>query len=409
MPCSLADFIIEGRYKESLRKKIDEAVEKMKFKKFDLLHVEPVLNSDTSITNATLCPLCHKRKMQEKDPCSTCSDFVQIGERLAKGGYIIFSNNHGQINLFEDIYISFIQKPQVYKDYDIAIFDIKNDDVFRGYAKWELASYVSTNTQKEIKTFEDLAKSSVKVGMKEGKRVHGVEALMVLKGDVDSMGKYITNSEVTNSFARFNFFSRMVDYFFSVKASSMMEERDLYTVFAGGDDIFVLGAWDEVIKFSKELREAFMEFAGLSELTFSVGMVMVKSNKPINFIANIAEEALENAKSIDEKKDAIALFGETVKWDDYLDDLGLGDELEKLEEPNAAFLYRLLELIEMSKKVKYEGDIKSTIWKSKLNYTFVRNNKSSHKELLNTLDEMIENYPKEAKMILSEYIYKRRD
>lgn len=408
VPCALADFIIDGQYKKELRAKIDIAVEKVKFKKFDLLHAEPILEGDTSITNATLCPLCHKRKIQEDGRCATCDAFVQIGEKLAKGEFIIFSYDIGQIPLFEDIYISFTQEPRVYKDKDIAIFDISNDGAFRGYAKWELASYVATKDT-EIKTFEDLAKASVKIGKDENnKREHGVEALMALKGDVDSMGKYIKDSEVTNSFARFNFFARMVDYFFSVKASSMMQGRDLYTVFAGGDDIFVLGAWDEVIDFAKELREEFKEFAGTSALSLSVGMVMTKSNKPVNFVANSAEEALEAAKKV-EGKDAISLFGETVKWEDYLDDFGLGDELALLNNSNTAFLYRLLELIQMSKKVKYQNSVESTIWKSKLNYTFARNNAVSHEGLLECLYKMIENYPKEAKMVLSEFIYKRRE
>ena len=402
VPCALADFIIENRYKNSLRKRIDIEAEKVKFKKFDLVHVEPILNSDTSITNATLCPLCHKRK-KEGEECSICHELVKIGEMLAKSGYLVFSKDKGKIRLFENIWISFIEEPKIYEEHDIAIFDIKNDDEFRGYAKWELASYVATKENKEIKTFEELAQGSCK------NYEAGVSALMALKGDVDSMGKYIKDSKVTNSFARFNFFSRMVDYFFSVKASQMMKGKDLYTVFAGGDDIFVLGAWDEVIDFAKELRQEFKAFSDGSPLSLSVGMIMIKPNKPINFVAYIAEEALEKAKEIDNKKDAITLFRETVKWDDYLDDLGLGAELEKLKDPNTAFLYRLLELIEMSKKVKYENDIASTMWKSKLNYTFVRNNETSHKKLLNTLNEMIENYPKEAKMVLSEYIYKRRD
>jgi CRISPR-associated protein Csm1 len=424
--CTLADFIVKNRYKNTLRKKIDIEVEKAKFKKFNLLETNPILESDTSLTNATLCPLCHKRKIKQKERCNVCDDFVQIGEKLAKGGYLIFSYNGGHIKLFEDIYISFTKEPQVYKDRDIAIFDIGNDENFKGFAKWELASYVSTKEDKEIKTFEELAKESVKIGKNEqGARTHGVEALMVLKGDVDSMGNYISdkNNEVTNSFARFNFFSRMVDYFFSVKGSRLMQGYDIYTVFAGGDDIFILGAWDEVIDFAKELREAFMEFTKGSTLSLSMGMVMTKSNKPINFLANIAEEALHVAKSM-ENKDAISLFGETVKWDTYIDEnnaVYLKEELERFDKEvyalNTASLYRLLELIEMSKKSK--EDPVQTIWKSKLAYSFnrnilekIHNDKDKTKDalgFLSLLNNIIEDKPKSAKMVLSEYIYKRRD
>jgi hypothetical protein len=59
------------------------------------------------------------------------------------------------------------------------------------------------------------------------------------------------------------------------------------------------------------------------------------------------------------------------------------------------------------------------MWKSKLSYSFSRNilEKVGHNEtklkdalgLLNLIDMVLEKYPKEAKMVLSEYIYKRRD
>ena len=394
--CSLADFIEKNRYKNNLRKRVDKSVENAKFHKFNLQEIEPVLKNDDDIDNQNLCSLCSKRKIVD-EYCQDCEDFVKIGENLAKKEYLTISKDSGQIEIFGDYYINFSDKIER-TDNAIAIFDISNSEEFRGYAKWELKSYVKTD-KKEVVTFEDLAKQS-----------QGEEAIIALKGDVDNMGRYIKNpdSMVTNSFARYNFFSRMVDYFFSVKASKMMEGKNLYTVFAGGDDIFVLGAWNEVIDFAKELREEFMKFASGSTLSFSVGMIMTKPNKPINFVANISEEALEESKEMD-GKDAITLFGECVKWDDYLDDLGLMDELRKIEDVDTAFLYRLLELIQMSKNVKYKNSIKDTMWKSKLAYSFQRNMDKRYTPLLDTLNKMIEKYPKESKMFLSEFIYKRRD
>lgn len=398
--CSLGDFIIKDRYKTTLRKNIANNVEKQKFQKLNLMEASPILNYDEGIDNQTLCPLCGKRKIKD-EYCQSCTDFVKIGEKLAKSNYLIISKNAGQIKIIGDFYISFSDDPKVYEKKDIAIFDISNSEDFQGFAKWELASYVKKNEKGEVLTFEDLAKNSCSGGEK------GIKAIMSLKGDVDGMGDFIKNSEVTNSFARFNFFSRMVDYFFSVYASHLMKGKNIYTVFAGGDDIFILGAWDEVIDFAKELREEFMRFAAGSNLTFSVGMVLTKSSKPINFVAHMAEEALEEAKEL-EGKDAISLFGETVKWDDYLDDNNLMKDLEILND-NTAFLYRLLELVQMSKNIKL--DMKNSMWKSKLSYSFSRNmdlKNPDHTRLLTNLDRMIEKYPHETKMFLSEFIYKRR-
>ena len=63
----------------------------------------------------------------------------------------------------------------------------------------------------------------------------------------------------------------------------------------------------------------------------------------------------------------------------------------------------------MSKKVKYERDILSTIWKSKLSYSFSRNNDKLGEDIYRLLDQHIDNNPKETKIFLSEFIYKRRD
>jgi len=241
---------------------------------------------------------------------------------------------------------------------------------------------------------------------------------MALKGDVDNMGRFIRNSDVTSSFAKYNFFSRIVDYFFSVYVPYLMnkEYQYTYTVFAGGDDLFVLGAWDEVLDLSAKVREEFMKFSKGSPLSFSIGLSMTKPNKPVKFIANIAEEFLENSKDV-EGKDALSIFYESVKWDDYLDDLGLYDTLKEMEKSlkggiPTTFLYRLLEFCDMSKRAK-NGDIKSTIWKSKLNYSYKRNlenelSKELEKDFLSTIDQMIEKYPSETKIVLSKFVYKHR-
>ena len=61
------------------------------------------------------------------------------------------------------------------------------------------------------------------------------------------------------------------------------------------------------------------------------------------------------------------------------------------------------------KKKEEELDIKNTLWKSKLVYSFTRNMDKKYISILNTLNDSIEENPKETKMIICEFIYKRRD
>ncbi len=445
-PCCLSDFIKDGEYKNNLRKRVDKAVEKSKFQKFNLSEIDTILKIDDEIDNQNLCPLCSKRKIVD-EYCKDCNDFVKIGQNLPKKTYLSISKNSGQIHIFGNYYINFSDKVQRI-DNTVAIFDISNDEEFKGYAKWELASYVSKldslsedelNYLKskdkndaglsEILTFENLAYLSVKEGIKENQRKEGVEAIMALKGDVDFMGNYIKNpkNEVTNSFARFNFFARMVDYFFSVKASSMMKGKNLYTVFAGGDDIFILGAWDEVIEYALDLQQEFEKFATGSGLTFSVGMIMTKPNKPINFVAEISEKALEESKdykkeqvSKDKEKNAITLFGQTVSWIDYtkmLNDFKIIQDMATKypEEFGTTFWYRLLEFSDMRENLQTDDvDIKNALWRSKVAYMFKRNIIDKHKDenfddVIEKIEKNIETYGAAFKMVVSEEIYKRRD
>ena len=117
---------------------------------------------------------------------------------------------------------------------------------------------------------------------------------------------------------------------------------------------------------------------------------------------------LELSKDLD-GKDAITFFGETVKWKDYNEVFqSLNEELKKINEKdiNTAFLYRLLEFCEMSKRAK-EFPLEN-MWKSKLVYSFTRNMNNKYISILNILNDSIEKHPKETKITVCEFIYKRR-
>lgn len=466
--CKRDEFNNIKKYK-ILRERVSNNVEAQKFKRFNLQSINPVMEYDDNIDNQNLCRFCHKKKgkkridKNDKDEkyiaCDNCEQFIEIGKNLTTKRYIIFTKDRNiGVPIFKNYSIHFDveliseDKPAISID-DFLIFDISNEDRYNGFAKWELSSYVKNNKKGKIYTFNDLAKCSCNK-CEDVNREKGIEAIISLKGDVDGMGNFIKNSSVTDTFTKFNFFSRIVDYFFSVYVSNIMvkDYPNTYTIFAGGDDIFLIGAWDRVIDLAKKIRYNFKRFIQeRDDLSISIGLILTKPNRPINYIADISEKALEDAKNfycikkeygyeeiVDkdnkskedicknlkycEKKDAITLFGETAKWDNYLNIYNeLYNRLEEFDENymklNTTFLYRLLYFIEMSKKVKYNNDIPSTMWISKLRYSFNRNifekikdkNRDKALELLKCLDKTIRENPKESKMVLFEFIYKRRD
>ncbi|MBN2826135.1 MAG: hypothetical protein JXQ76_12470 [Campylobacterales bacterium] len=375
--CTKEDFDKEN-YK-TLRDKVTKGIEDKKFNKFNLQHQKEIMNYDKDIDNESLCRICNIRKLSHEN-CDICNDFVKLGKKLAK--------DHQQ-ELFGSQELGI--------DFDGFNCNIKLDT--------RIKSYVATNNKDEILDFETLAKNSCK------DLETGLKAIAVLKADVDNMGKFIKDSSVTESFENFDTFSRTLDGFFSLHIPNKMKKEfpDTYTVFAGGDDLFLVGAWDEILSLARWIEVEFKKFVKSKDLTISFGIAITNPSTPISYLADHTEHLLEEAKRLD-GKDAITLFGETVKWSSYISVFKELDEAFRLfenKEINTAFLYRLLEFCEMSKRVK-KRDIKATMWKSKLRYSFSRNNDNLGENIYKLLDEKIDDNPSETKMFLSEFIYKRR-
>jgi len=358
---------------KAFRKRVADEIEKVKFKKFDLTTKNPILEYDEGIDNQNLCPICNLRK--GKNSCSICNNFVDLGKKLTKR-----------------------DKLEVYSDELDIVFDDFTTEVT---IDKRIKSYIPSK-QNEPLSFEKIAKNSCK------NLDTGIKSLGILKADVDGMGNFIRDSDITDNFKNFDEFSNRLDSFFSLHVTDKLrkEYKNIYTVFAGGDDLFLVGAWDEIMSFSRVIRDEFKKYVK-DKLSISFGIAIAKPSTPISYLAHHTEELLEKSKEIDEKKDAITIWSETVKWDSYLETYKKLNREFKEFELNTALLYRLLEFCNMSKNI--HKDIKNTIWKSKLNYLFARNVDKKYHYMLEVLDKSIEKYPKETKMFLSEFIYKRRE
>lgn len=406
--CEAKDFKEPKRYR-TLRELLAEKIELKKFAKFDLNDHDQEMAYMSDIDNQSLCRICNIRKI-EHEHCGLCGDFVRMGERLTKSNYFCISKGDGDIEIFANYFITFSDT----KGELIEAFDISKEGK-KSNKHWAISSYVKSKENK-IADFTSLANSSC------ANEDHGVKALGVLKGDVDSLGKYLRESDVTQSFENFELFSKSIDNFFSVYVPKvLMQEKypNTYTVFSGGDDIFLIGAWDEIIKLAVEIQNEFKTFIK-NKLSISMGIIVTKASTPVSYLANISEEKLEDSKAIDEDKNAISLFNETVKWSSYTHQRKV--ILDLMEEhadyvDNTSFLYRLLELIKMRQEI--DKNPENSMWKSKLNYSFRRNvfeaikNDSTKmqkaEQFFKAVYEMIEKHPDETKMILSEFIYTRRE
>jgi CRISPR-associated protein Csm1 len=101
------------------------------------------------------------------------------------------------------------------------------------------------------------------------------------------------------------------------------EEDRLYLIYAGGDDMFVVGAWSALPELAKQIRHDFREFVGGGHVTLSGGIAIEHQKFPLYQLAGDAKYALDDqAKEFrrpDERhpKDALCFLGTPIGWEGF--------------------------------------------------------------------------------------------
>jgi CRISPR-associated protein Csm1 len=227
----------------------------------------------------------------------------------------------------------------------------------------------------------------------------------MFKADIDNLGLIFTSSWGTGtenriSFPRYAQLSRHLHYFFSAYVSGFIKTHSeysdtIYTVFSGGDDLCVLGAWDAVMHFAADFNKEFSKFANNNpSVTLSGGIALADPRLPVRAIAAAAEEALEEAKSRKENKkniikNGVSVFGVTVSWGEYeksLDDankiIGFMDD----DKVSSAVVYKMIDFANRAGEVK-NGKLRDLLWMSNYRYLIARNIKPEHKTALEFFQE----------------------
>jgi len=380
--------------------------DRKKYNKFTLTDIEDdIICVDIfkdAVSDDKICKFCSKRAIRDEDCCEVCGNQISLGQKLTKKRYLKIYNTEQK----KDDILIFRYKYQNYyaKFFDTKIeereniFDISSKK-YNGVSKWSLNSYVA-KIDNNIKTFEELQNNS--------------QGLIALKADVDKLGDTFREYYMS-SFKKFNRLSRELDFFFSDYATSMMEDKPLYTIFAGGDDLFLVGEYKEVIAYAKELRDEFYKFS-LNKATLSMGLVMFKHSTPINYISTLADEAEARAKAVMKNgidRDGIDIFGISMKFKEFLEIEKYFEEIVEFLEVNkvdtTTFYYRLIEISQMKEDINQ--NIKNAMWMSKLNYTIRRNisKENNDFDIYKKLVEMIEKYGKKIQPTVFLKIYENRD
>lgn len=420
--CSANDLRSSGTQRNVFAA-VSKELNKDKLCRYDADSLEQLFDSN-SIYNKNMdktreCSICHlsSTELQKVDNisegyvCSTCAGLYELGGVLFQKEVFVILNTavENSLEVFgsdKQLYLAVVNNKELekYADHIVRIYS-KNEAVtgkFISTRLW-LADYYSAGEKGEVLEFEKLAEACC-----DGQ--HGIKRLGVLRADVDNLGaafiggfvhqqaaepeKYATLSRYADLSRDLGlFFKLAVDKLckgeltgfdindkqqpFSLFGLSKDKQRKVHVVYSGGDDMFIVGAWDELLELAVDIRRAFSKFTN-DKLSFSAGLALFNPGYPISKMAEITG-MLEGAAK-DNGKNSIALFGleteqhdretklackHVYQWPDFtakvcaeklqflLNHLTFENAENKIK-AGISLLYRLLDLIEYKQNDKID-------------------------------------------------------
>lgn len=180
----------------------------------------------------------------------------------------------------------------------------------------------------EIMDFDDISE--------KGK---GDNKLAALKIDIDYLGRIFRN----RSEEEYRILSKELTHFFDHGLLSILQKGDLgnqiYVVFSGGDDCFLIGSWSSIVDLAAQIHLEFnllnkklkKEVPSLAQdLTFSAGITIFSPKYPMQQMAEEVEEYLLQAKN--EGRNKITILGYALTWEEYGKVLQIKNQLYDLVE-----------------------------------------------------------------------------
>ena len=320
----------------------------------------------------TSCEVCHRTMLPHDKQCRCCLEMMEIGRRLGVSEFLVMANNKTAVDGRYDIsifdhYFWFIEAGRkFFLHQDCLVWTLNNPD-FIERAKDNSLSTVNAapmivgSTHRFDREFEEIAEAA-----------NGVPRLGILRMDLDNLGRIFSHGLQDylyegrekpgrfHSLGRITTLSWQLSLFFGAMVPAIIRSREEWkgrvtVVYSGGDDLFLLGAWDAMPKVALAIRRAFSRFCCQNpSWGLSGGIVMTGGKFPIYKSAEIAGEAEEKAKKFctklndgeKRKKNAFTFFDTGMGWEEFEEITRVREELyshlEKKE--NRPLLSRLRDI-----------------------------------------------------------------
>lgn len=375
-PCAGDDLLASGSQR-SVFAAVSENLNKNKLCRYDESELKELFDNQSSYNQNTdgsrECSVCHMSSTEliadnpisDGDICPHCLGLYALGGKLFdknKVFAILDTKIEGSLELFgyeRPLYLAIMGEKELesYKEQHLVRLYSKNDAVTGNLlaTRLWLADYLYRDEAGKVLELGELAKEACDEN-------HGIKRLGVLRADVDNLGAAFIAGFVRNdlgddpmryaTLSRYADLSRDLGMFFKLAVTKLCagdlsglddapfslfglakgKERKVSVVYSGGDDMFLVGAWDDLLELAVDIRRAFKHFS-CDKLSFSAGLALFNPSYPISKMAEITG-MLEDAAKKMPGKDSIALFGfdteqkgsdstlncqHVFKWQEFID------------------------------------------------------------------------------------------
>lgn len=312
------------------------------------------------------CVVCHRvgknvKKDEAEQICTFCKGLRDFSNRIQRNDFYLINEEESALPLGFNQYLHAITAADIPAVESGNIYARNKFYSGTNQARCLWVAYYSDN-----QLYDEYAKNSL-----------GIDRLAVMRCDVDDLGMaFISGFKGKyNTFSRSATFSRNMVLFFNYHINKLMAENDIHgsIIYSGGDDVFVVGEWQDMIKFAKLLRQDFIKFTN-GKLRLSTGIGLYPAKTPVSVMAKHTGKLEDIAKA--NGKDSIALFDEkyTYKWDHFINEI-LNEKYQLVEDfftdfsnderYGKAFIYNLINLIRASfteTKTGKRGEYKTMSW-----------------------------------------------
>lgn len=315
-PCSGNDLTNtpaeKSPYKELFRR-VNRLLEQHKFHRYTAEDLRQ-LNSTAAYPDGRECKVCGTSANLKDDLCPWCKLFVDLSTKIQNKRVLVVSR---QPSAADDCMLPALDGGSEYLSLTDPLSARKRlasgEPVARVYTKNAPFTGLTYSTNLYVgdyaasNSMEELAEQS-----------EGVRRIAVCRMDVDNLGHaFISGFEQENekdpvkrmhyvTLSRTSAFSRQISLFFKCYINGILEGLQVSIVYAGGDDVFLVGAWNTVLEAAQRIQRNFTAFS-CGALTLSAGIGIFDDHYPIRLSAE-ETAALEEAAKHLPGKNAVALF-----------------------------------------------------------------------------------------------------